>query len=103
MRVRDRPALHNGPAWKEGPRQEKVLQGKKNIPHSSLFLGVIVQKGVLVIVVIHLSALLNQKGCVKHTDKAGGEPKKRNTSMVVSKVLQYTQEETHCAKVKSEG
>ena len=61
--VRDRPALHDGTLWKEGPRQEKVCRERKTSQHF-FFLKkrVIVHMGMLVITGIHLSGPYIKEG-----------------------------------------
>ena len=54
VRVRDRPALHEGTLWKDGLRQ-KTPSAKGTLPTCVASKKVIVQKGMLVITGTHLS------------------------------------------------
>ena len=74
--------------------RKKVLQGRKRRANIlRLFKRVIVQKGMPVIIGIHLSVPFIKKGSCKfgnqcafmHTEETGGKPKKRYNSVVVAK------------------
>ena len=61
-RVRNRPALHDGTLWKEGNRQENILQERKTSRHAAPMKRVIVRIGMPVMIAIRLSAPFIKQG-----------------------------------------
>ena len=95
-RVRDRPALRDG-----GTPTEKNPSGNENQPTCFAVQKGDCPKGMPMITGIPPECRfhpkryckLGRKCAFKHTDKAGGEVKKRNNSVVVAKTLDLSQEE----------
>ena len=87
----------------------RFLRGKKTSQRATLSTRATVQQKKHVIIGIHLRGLfINEGGCklgnksaFKHTEHAGGEPKKRNNSVVIAKTLDYPcRKSSHFAEIQ---
>ena len=93
---------------KRDTEREKSFRKEKPVDLRRLSKVLILQKGMLVITGIHLSAPFIKKGtcrlgfwcAFKHTEKSDGKPKRRKSSVVVATTLDHTQAEEELTSLK---